>query len=93
MEFMLETICDIKNNKKRTKEETVQHTRINKWLQKVLLVIVNCLLTVFQLFPFVADALLEPITPPHGLKRPHQSIGTLWGGAPPLWEVTLLTCT
>lgn len=35
MEFMLETICDIKNNKKRTKEETVQHTRINKWLQKL----------------------------------------------------------
>ncbi|KAJ9693693.1 hypothetical protein PVL29_009581 [Vitis rotundifolia] len=35
MEFMLETICDIKNNKKRTKEETIQHTRINKWLQKL----------------------------------------------------------
>lgn len=36
MEFMLETICDIKNNKKRSKEDTVQHTRIKKWLQKVL---------------------------------------------------------
>lgn len=49
MEFMLETICDIKNNKKRAKEETVQHTRINKWLQKVLLVVFTCLLIVFQL--------------------------------------------
>ncbi|XWS58549.1 hypothetical protein CRYUN_Cryun08bG0043600 [Craigia yunnanensis] len=35
MEFMLETICDIKNNKKKTKEDTVQHTRIKKWLQKL----------------------------------------------------------
>lgn len=35
MEFMLETICDIKNNKKRPKEETMQLTRIKKWLQKV----------------------------------------------------------
>ncbi|KAL8109590.1 uncharacterized protein LOC141671887 [Apium graveolens] len=35
MEFMLETICDIKNNKKKPKEENVQHTRINKWLQKL----------------------------------------------------------
>ncbi|KAK2638295.1 hypothetical protein Ddye_026090 [Dipteronia dyeriana] len=35
MEFMLETICDIKNNKKRSKEDTVQHTRIKKWLQKL----------------------------------------------------------
>ncbi|KAL6521246.1 hypothetical protein OROGR_017815 [Orobanche gracilis] len=34
MEFMLETICDIKNNKKRSKEDTVQHSRIKKWLQK-----------------------------------------------------------
>lgn len=38
MEFMLETICDIKNNKKKPKEETTQHTRIKKWLQKVVLV-------------------------------------------------------
>lgn len=38
MEFMLETILDIKNNKKRPKEDTVQHVRIKKWLQKVLLV-------------------------------------------------------
>lgn len=35
MEFMLDTICDIKNNKKRPKEDTMQHTRIKKWLQKV----------------------------------------------------------
>lgn len=38
MEFMLETIFDIKNNKKRPKEETAPHARIKKWLQKVLLV-------------------------------------------------------
>lgn len=35
MEFMLDTICDIKNNKKKTKDETVQLTRIKKWLQKL----------------------------------------------------------
>ncbi|PQQ05042.1 nucleolar MIF4G domain-containing protein 1 [Prunus yedoensis var. nudiflora] len=35
MEFMLETICDIKNNKKRSKEDTAQHTRIKKWLQQL----------------------------------------------------------
>ncbi|KAL6509540.1 hypothetical protein OROGR_022850 [Orobanche gracilis] len=35
MGFMLETICDIKNNKKRSKEDTVQHSRIKKWLQKL----------------------------------------------------------
>ncbi|KAJ0981719.1 hypothetical protein J5N97_009974 [Dioscorea zingiberensis] len=35
MEFMLETICDIKNNKKRPKEDSAQHTRIKKWLQKL----------------------------------------------------------
>ncbi|PIN03404.1 Protein involved in high osmolarity signaling pathway [Handroanthus impetiginosus] len=35
MEFMIETICDIKNNKKRSKEDTVQHTQIKKWLQKL----------------------------------------------------------
>ncbi|XP_047962464.1 nucleolar MIF4G domain-containing protein 1 [Salvia hispanica] len=35
MEFMIETIFDIKNNKKRSKEETVQHTHIKKWLQKL----------------------------------------------------------
>ncbi|XP_050212543.1 uncharacterized protein LOC126664278 [Mercurialis annua] len=35
MEFMLETICDIKNNKKRHKEDVAQHTRIKKWLQKL----------------------------------------------------------
>ncbi|KAI3783247.1 hypothetical protein L1987_42323 [Smallanthus sonchifolius] len=35
MEFMLETITDIKNNKKKAKEDTSQHTRIKKWLQKL----------------------------------------------------------
>ncbi|KAJ9545885.1 hypothetical protein OSB04_025592 [Centaurea solstitialis] len=35
MEFMLETVVDIKNNKKKTKEDTSQHTRIKKWLQKL----------------------------------------------------------
>ncbi|KAB1213034.1 Nucleolar MIF4G domain-containing protein 1 [Morella rubra] len=35
MEFMLEIICDIKNNKKRTKEDPAHHTRIKKWLQKL----------------------------------------------------------
>ncbi|KAB1212753.1 Suppressor of glycerol defect protein 1 [Morella rubra] len=35
MEFMLEIICDIKNNKKRTKEDPAHHTRIKKWLQKI----------------------------------------------------------
>ncbi|KAL6995283.1 hypothetical protein U1Q18_005419 [Sarracenia purpurea var. burkii] len=35
MEFMLETICDIKNNKKRAKEDTPQLTRIQKWLHKL----------------------------------------------------------
>ncbi|KAG8067174.1 hypothetical protein GUJ93_ZPchr0005g14440 [Zizania palustris] len=35
MEFMLETICDIKNNKKRPKEDPSHHTRIKKWLQNL----------------------------------------------------------
>ncbi|KAE8099731.1 hypothetical protein FH972_017688 [Carpinus fangiana] len=35
MEFMLETILDIKNNKKRPKEDPAHHTRIKKWLQKL----------------------------------------------------------
>ncbi|KAG1362227.1 nucleolar MIF4G domain-containing protein 1 [Cocos nucifera] len=35
MEFMLEMICDIKNNKKRPKEDTAHHTRMKKWLQKL----------------------------------------------------------
>ncbi|XP_022149359.1 nucleolar MIF4G domain-containing protein 1-like [Momordica charantia] len=35
MEFMLETICDIKNNKKRHKDDPAHHTRIKKWLQKL----------------------------------------------------------
>ncbi|PKI55377.1 hypothetical protein CRG98_024228, partial [Punica granatum] len=47
MEFMLETICDIKNNKKRTKEDSAPHTRIKKWLQKdrdIIRVLVECCL-------------------------------------------------
>ncbi|GAB4857224.1 hypothetical protein Ancab_015131 [Ancistrocladus abbreviatus] len=35
MEFMLETICDIKNNKRRDKDDLLEHTRIKKWLQKL----------------------------------------------------------
>ncbi|KAM4090988.1 hypothetical protein ACJW30_09G105100 [Castanea mollissima] len=35
MEFMLETICDIKNNKKRVKEDPAHHSWIKKWLQKL----------------------------------------------------------
>ncbi|KAJ8428821.1 hypothetical protein Cgig2_021076 [Carnegiea gigantea] len=35
MEFMLATICEIKNNKRRAKEDAPQHTRIKKWLQKL----------------------------------------------------------
>jgi len=34
MKFMLDTICDIKNNKKRTKDLS-DHSRIKKWLQKL----------------------------------------------------------
>lgn len=45
MEFMLETICDIKNNKKRVKEDPAHHARIKKWLQKVLLVYLFILIT------------------------------------------------
>ncbi|KAK1297302.1 hypothetical protein QJS10_CPB15g02149 [Acorus calamus] len=35
MEFMIETICDIKNNKKRPRQDPIQHTRLKKWLQKL----------------------------------------------------------
>ncbi|OIW01925.1 hypothetical protein TanjilG_15250 [Lupinus angustifolius] len=35
MGFMLETIYDIKNNKKKAKEDPAHHTRIKKWLQKL----------------------------------------------------------
>lgn len=35
MEFMLETICEIKNNKKRPKEDSTPHNRLKKWLQKL----------------------------------------------------------
>lgn len=32
---MLETICDIKNNKKRQKDDPPHYTRMKKWLQKL----------------------------------------------------------
>ncbi|ESQ41791.1 hypothetical protein EUTSA_v10012737mg [Eutrema salsugineum] len=35
MEKMLETIAAIKNNKVRAKEDSVQNTRVKKWLQKL----------------------------------------------------------
>ncbi|KAF9598364.1 hypothetical protein IFM89_027252 [Coptis chinensis] len=35
MEFMLETIFDIKNNKKRAKDDPAHYTRMKKWLQKL----------------------------------------------------------
>ncbi|CAN8255962.1 unnamed protein product [Cochlearia groenlandica] len=35
MEKMLETITAIKNNKLRAKEDSVQYTRVKKWLQKL----------------------------------------------------------
>lgn len=35
MDFMLEIICDIKNNKRKPNEDSAHHTRIKKWLQKV----------------------------------------------------------
>ncbi|TKY62880.1 Nucleolar MIF4G domain-containing protein 1 [Spatholobus suberectus] len=35
MEFMLEIICDIKNNKRKSNEDSAHHTRIKKWLQKL----------------------------------------------------------
>ncbi|KAG1333927.1 nucleolar MIF4G domain-containing protein 1 [Cocos nucifera] len=35
MEFMLEMICDVKNNKKRPKEDPAYHTRLKNWLQKL----------------------------------------------------------
>ncbi|GAB2267204.1 hypothetical protein Dimus_002189 [Dionaea muscipula] len=35
MEFMLETIFDIKNNKRRARDDLPQHMRIKKWLQKL----------------------------------------------------------
>ncbi len=34
---MLDMICDIKNNKRRPKDELVVHSRLKKWLQKVIL--------------------------------------------------------
>ncbi|KAJ8460687.1 hypothetical protein OPV22_033613 [Ensete ventricosum] len=35
MDFMLERICDIKNNKIRLKEVPAYHARLKKWLQKL----------------------------------------------------------
>lgn len=35
MKFMLETIYDIKNNRKRSEEDTLKFTQVKKWLQKV----------------------------------------------------------
>ncbi|KAG4915689.1 hypothetical protein GLYMA_19G114400v4 [Glycine max] len=35
MEFMLEIICDIKNNKRKPNEDSAHHTRIKKWLRKL----------------------------------------------------------
>lgn len=35
MESMLETVCDIKDNKKRSKEDPAYQVRIKKWLQKL----------------------------------------------------------
>ncbi|KAH7427309.1 hypothetical protein KP509_10G038400 [Ceratopteris richardii] len=35
MQFMLETISEIKDNKKRAKQETSPHVRLKKWLQKL----------------------------------------------------------
>jgi hypothetical protein len=37
LQFMLDMICDIKNNKRRPKDELVVHSRLKKWLQKVIL--------------------------------------------------------
>ncbi|CAK9865911.1 unnamed protein product [Sphagnum jensenii] len=35
LQFMLDMICDIKNNKRRPKDELVVHSRLKKWLQKL----------------------------------------------------------
>ncbi|KAK8946197.1 hypothetical protein KSP40_PGU008552 [Platanthera guangdongensis] len=35
MESMLDTVCDIKDNKKRSKEDPAYLVRIKKWLQKL----------------------------------------------------------
>ncbi|XP_073035000.1 uncharacterized protein [Primulina eburnea] len=35
MRFMLETIYDIKNNRKRSEENTPKYTQVKKWLQKL----------------------------------------------------------
>ncbi len=32
---MLDMICDIKNNKRRPKDDPAHHIRLKKWLQKV----------------------------------------------------------
>ncbi|KAJ7537538.1 hypothetical protein O6H91_11G010400 [Diphasiastrum complanatum] len=35
VKFMLEAICEIKNNKRRSKDEPAHHARLKKWLQKL----------------------------------------------------------
>ncbi|KZV27196.1 hypothetical protein F511_04649, partial [Dorcoceras hygrometricum] len=35
MKFMLEDICDIKNNRKRSKEDTTKYPQVQKWLKKL----------------------------------------------------------
>eukprot|EP00250_Pteridium_aquilinum_P008362 c17886_g1_i3 orf=144-2522(+) len=35
MQFMLETIFEIKNNKRRVKQDAIPHVRLKKWLQKL----------------------------------------------------------
>lgn len=35
VQFMLDMICDIKNNKRRPKDDPAHHIRLKKWLQKV----------------------------------------------------------
>ncbi|KAG0629231.1 hypothetical protein M758_1G087200 [Ceratodon purpureus] len=35
VQFMLDMICDIKNNKRRAKEDPAHHMRLKKWLQKL----------------------------------------------------------
>uniref|UniRef100_A0A7I4D9X4 MI domain-containing protein n=1 Tax=Physcomitrium patens TaxID=3218 RepID=A0A7I4D9X4_PHYPA len=35
VQFMLDMICDIKNNKRRAKDDPAHHMRLKKWLQKL----------------------------------------------------------
>lgn len=69
MEFMLETILDIKNNKKKAKEDTVQHTRIKKWLQKVFGIYVYIISYIFicliGMLSFMLTDLTIDVSPNH----------------------------